>query len=41
VVPHAWQLAPLIIPEARESLREAAAFLHAALDAGARRGAAE
>jgi acetyl esterase/lipase len=32
VVPHAWQLAPHIIPEARQSLREAATFLrtHAA-----------
>jgi len=29
VVPHAWQLAPHLIPEARESLRESAAFLHA------------
>jgi len=28
VVPHAWQLAPYLIPEARQSLREAAAFLH-------------
>jgi len=28
VVPHAWQLAPTLLPEARESLREAAAFLH-------------
>jgi acetyl esterase/lipase len=28
VVPHAWQLAPHIIPEARQSLRESAAFLH-------------
>ena len=28
VVPHAWQLAPHLIPEARQSLREAAAFLH-------------
>jgi len=27
VVPHAWQLAPHLIPEARQSLREAAAFL--------------
>jgi len=32
VVPHAWQLAPHLIPEARQSLRESAAFLrtHAA-----------
>jgi monoterpene epsilon-lactone hydrolase len=29
VVPHAWQLAPHLIPEARQSLRESAAFLHA------------
>jgi acetyl esterase/lipase len=28
VVPHAWQLAPQKIPEARQSLRESAAFLH-------------
>ena len=28
VVPHAWQLAPHLIPEARQSLRESAAFLH-------------
>jgi monoterpene epsilon-lactone hydrolase len=28
VVPHAWQLAPQKIPEARQSLRETAAFLH-------------
>jgi len=28
VVPHAWQLAPHLIPEARQSLREASAFLH-------------
>jgi acetyl esterase/lipase len=28
VVPHAWQLAPHKIPEARQSLRESAAFLH-------------
>ncbi len=27
VVPHAWQLAPHLIPEARQSLRESAAFL--------------
>jgi monoterpene epsilon-lactone hydrolase len=30
VVPHAWQLAQSNIPEARKSVREAAAFLHAA-----------
>jgi monoterpene epsilon-lactone hydrolase len=29
VVPHAWQLAPHMIPEGRQSLREAGAFLHA------------
>src|SRR6267378_90645 len=29
VVPHAWQLAPHLIPEGRQSLREAAEFLHA------------
>lgn len=29
VVPHAWQLAPNKIPEARQSLKESAAFLHA------------
>ncbi len=37
VVPHAWQLAQHLIPEARQSLREAAAFLHqhaAAVDSG-------
>jgi len=28
VVPHAWQIAPHLIPEGRRSLREAAAFLH-------------
>jgi monoterpene epsilon-lactone hydrolase len=28
VVPHAWQLAPHVIPEARQSLRESATFLH-------------
>ena len=31
VVPHAWQLGPHIMPEARQSLRESAAFLHARL----------
>ncbi len=32
VVPHAWQLVPHLVPEARQSLRESAAFLrtHAA-----------
>ncbi len=37
VVPHAWQLAQQLLPEARRSLREAAAFLHkhaAAVDSG-------
>lgn len=29
VVPHAWQLAPHKIPEARQSLRESAEFLQA------------
>ncbi|SRR6266436_415200 len=29
VVPHAWQLAPHLIPEARQSLRESAAFFRA------------
>ena len=29
VVPHAWQLAPHLIPEARQSLRESAAFFQA------------
>jgi monoterpene epsilon-lactone hydrolase len=29
VVPHAWQLAPHLIPESRQSLREAGAFLRA------------
>jgi monoterpene epsilon-lactone hydrolase len=29
VVPHAWQLAPNKIPEARQSLQESAAFLRA------------
>src|SRR5712692_973267 len=29
VVPHAWQLAPHLIPEARQSLRESTAFLRA------------
>jgi len=33
VVPHTWQLAPQI-PEARQSLREAADFLHAGVSAG-------
>jgi len=32
VVPHAWQLAPGKIPEARASLRESAGFLRAALN---------
>src|SRR5467141_3669980 len=29
VVPHAWQLAPHLIPEARQSLRESATFFRA------------
>ncbi len=29
VVPHAWQLVPHLVPEARQSLRESAAFLRA------------
>jgi acetyl esterase/lipase len=33
VVPHAWQLAPQKIPEARQSVREAAAFLCARISA--------
>jgi acetyl esterase/lipase len=40
VVPHAWQLAPTLVPEARESLREAAAFLHARTAAPAMVGSA-
>jgi epsilon-lactone hydrolase len=40
VVPHAWQLAQTLVPEARESLREAAAFLHAALAPANHRGSA-
>ena len=35
VVPHAWQLAPHMIPEARQSLLESAEFLHALADAKA------
>jgi acetyl esterase/lipase len=35
VVPHAWQLAPHKIPEARTSLRESAAFLHKLVDSEA------
>src|SRR6267378_304429 len=31
VVPHAWQLVPHLIPEARQSLRESTAFLRAQL----------
>jgi monoterpene epsilon-lactone hydrolase len=34
VVPHAWQLVPHLIPEARQSLRESAAFLRAHVAAG-------
>jgi len=33
VVPHAWQLAHRLIPEARESLAEASGFLQAAVEA--------
>ena len=29
VVPHAWQLVPHLVPEARQSLRESTAFLRA------------
>jgi epsilon-lactone hydrolase len=29
VVPHAWQLVPHLIPEARQALRESVAFLRA------------
>ena len=29
VVPHAWQLVPHLVPEARQSLKESAAFFHA------------
>ncbi len=36
VVPHVWQLLQTTVPEARESLAEAAGFLHAAATAGAR-----
>lgn len=39
VVPHAWQLAPHLIPEARQSLREAAAFLHKQIAAANSSGA--
>jgi acetyl esterase/lipase len=37
VVPHAWQLAHLVIPEARQSLQEASEFLrkHAAVESSA------
>jgi acetyl esterase/lipase len=40
VVPHAWQLAPHKIPEARQSLRESAAFLKAQI-VHAQRGSVE
>jgi monoterpene epsilon-lactone hydrolase len=33
VVPHAWQLLPHIVPEARQSLRESGAFLRAQISA--------
>lgn len=38
VVPHAWQLAPHKIPEARQSLGESAAFLRGLIDSEARNG---
>jgi monoterpene epsilon-lactone hydrolase len=34
VVPHAWQLVPHLVPEARQSLRESADFLRACVAAG-------
>ena len=34
VVPHAWQLVPHLVPEARQSLRESAEFLRARVAAG-------
>ena len=34
VVPHAWQLVPHLVPEARQSLRESAEFLRACVAAG-------
>jgi acetyl esterase/lipase len=40
VVAHAWQLAPHLVPEARESLRDASAFLRAALVPAGQRGSA-
>lgn len=33
VVPHAWQLAPHLVPEARQSLRESAGFFRAQISA--------
>jgi epsilon-lactone hydrolase len=40
VVPHAWQLAPHLVPEARQSLRESAAFLREAVVAETSNGVA-
>jgi acetyl esterase/lipase len=40
VVPHAWQLAYPQVPEARQSLREAGAFLKAARESAPARGSA-
>ena len=40
VVAHAWQLTPALVPEARESLTAASAFLHSALVPAGQRGAA-
>ena len=40
VVPHAWQLAHKLVPEGRESLRLASAFLHAAIRRDSRQGSA-
>jgi acetyl esterase/lipase len=40
VVSHAWQLAPNFVPEARESLTAASAFLRAAIASAGRRGSA-
>jgi acetyl esterase/lipase len=34
VVPHAWQLVPHLVPEARQSLRESAEFLRVRVAAG-------
>jgi acetyl esterase/lipase len=40
VVGHAWQLAPNLIPEARESLTAASTFLRVAVESASRRGSA-